>query len=122
MSDILFSYSRAQALADGVLVDVAADAKEAGLKYHTAVTSAVWNQCVAVPAAASWQDERGRLWDLVWMLRCAIGQQNEPSNVLKFEMLVQNDSRGPKKVSLKAVCGPGDAGEPVITVMLPEEV
>jgi len=24
-------------------------------------------------------------------------------------------------VQLKAICGPGDSGEPVITIMLPEE-
>jgi hypothetical protein len=34
---------------------------------------------------------------------------------------VRNDERTPALVRLKAVCGPGDRGEPVITIMLPEE-
>jgi hypothetical protein len=36
---------------------------------------------------------------------------------------VRNDNRSgtPPLVRLKALCGPGDQGEPVITVMLPEE-
>jgi hypothetical protein len=121
MGDIIYSYSRAQAIEDGVLIDVTTAAREAGLKFHTAVTAAVWNEFVTVPAKATWQDESGRLWDVVWMLAYAIRQQSEPSPVLEFELHVQNDNRGPKPVKLKAVCGPGDDAEPVITVMLPEE-
>jgi hypothetical protein len=32
-----------------------------------------------------------------------------------------NRERTPPLVRLKAVCGPGDEGEPVITVMMPDE-
>jgi len=32
-----------------------------------------------------------------------------------------NRDRTPPLVRLKALCGPSDQGEPVITVMLPEE-
>jgi hypothetical protein len=41
----------------------------------------------------------------------------------KFALLVRNDNRErtPPLVRLKAVCGPGDDGEPVLTVMRPEE-
>ncbi len=35
--------------------------------------------------------------------------------------MVQNDKHGPKEVTLKALCGPGDDLKPVIRVMLPEE-
>jgi hypothetical protein len=42
---------------------------------------------------------------------------------LTFGVHVRNDNRDgtPPLVRLKAVCGPGDQGEPVITVMLPDE-
>jgi hypothetical protein len=120
MSDIVYAYTRAQAIADGVLIDVTRYANEAGLRYPTAVTSAVWAAYVAVPEACPWQDEAGRLWDILWMLRYAIGRSKSVS-VLQFTVLVQNDGRGPREVKLKAVCGPGDDGEPVITVMLPRE-
>jgi len=120
MSAVISSYTRTEAIADGVLVDVSDRAREAGINFPTAVTSTVWARCVEVPAACPWQDEEGRLWDVLWMLRYAVGRSNNVSE-LTFVVLVQNSERGPKEVQLKAVCGPGDAGEPVITVMLPEE-
>jgi hypothetical protein len=43
--------------------------------------------------------------------------------VVRFGVHVRNDyrERTPPLVRLKAVCGPGDRGEPVLTVMRPEE-
>ena len=56
------------------------------------------------------------------MLRCAIVGQNRPhTSRIDFELLVRNDNRQPEKVTLKALCGPGDQAEPVITIMLPHE-
>jgi uncharacterized protein DUF6573 len=42
---------------------------------------------------------------------------------LRFALHVRNDERDclPPLVQLKALCGPGDNAEPVITVMLPDE-
>jgi hypothetical protein len=42
---------------------------------------------------------------------------------VRFGVHVRNDNRDrtPPLVRLKAVCGPGDEGEPVITVMTPDE-
>jgi hypothetical protein len=34
---------------------------------------------------------------------------------------VRNDNRAPQLVTLRAACGPGDNGEPVVTVMMPDE-
>ena len=116
----IFSYSRAQAIADGVLIDATKTAEEAGLKYPTALTAAVWAQCVKVPEEAEGQDERGRLWDVLWILKTAI-QQSGHTNTVPFSVLVNNDRRGPRPVRLKALCGLGDTTEPIITVMLPEE-
>ena len=44
-------------------------------------------------------------------------------NVVPFAVQVFNDNREgtPPLVRLKAVCGPGDQSEPVVTVMLPDE-
>jgi len=119
---VIYSYRRAQAIEDGVLVDVSETAGEAGIKYPTALTAAVWQKYVVVPEGVEAQDERGRLWDILWMLRCAIvkDERTETSR-LDFRLLVRNDNRRPQEVTLKAVCGPGDDAEPVITVMLPDE-
>jgi hypothetical protein len=115
-------YTRADALRDGVLIDVSAIARETGIRYPVALTVAVWERCVAVPPDVLWQDEAGRLWDVVWMLRCAICRRSA-GDVVHFALHVRNDNRDgtPPLVRLNAVCGPGDDGEAVITVMLPNE-
>jgi hypothetical protein len=41
--EIISSYSRAQALEDGVLIDISVLAREAGLKFPVAVTMAVFS-------------------------------------------------------------------------------
>ncbi len=115
-------YTRAQAIDDGVLVDVTKTAQEAGFLYPVALSASVWAQYVAVPEEVSWQDEQGRLWDILSMLRYAITQVKGGSPLCMFELLVQNTAFvAPVKVQLKSVCGPGDTAEPVITVMLPGE-
>ena len=56
------------------------------------------------------------------MLRCAIMRdQRAETSRLDFRLLVRNDNRRPEEVTLKALCGPGDDAEPVITIMLPHE-
>ena len=40
-AEVISSYSRAQAIEDGVLVDVSTVAKEAGIKFPVAMTAAV---------------------------------------------------------------------------------
>ena len=64
--------SRADAILDGVLIDVSTVASEAGIRYPVALTRAVWERCVSVPPGVICQDEPGRLWDVIWMLRCSI--------------------------------------------------
>ncbi len=46
---LIHAYTRAQAIADGMLIDASKLAKEAGFKYPVALTSAAWADCVAVP-------------------------------------------------------------------------
>ena len=55
------------------------------------------------------------------MLRFAIRGQD--GGEVRFGVHVRNDNRErtPPLVRLKALCGPGDQGEPFVTVMLPDE-
>ena len=117
---VVYQYTRAHAIEDGVLVDVTETAREAGIRFPTAVTAAVWEQCVTVPETASWQDETGRLWDVLTLLRHGIAGSTGGQQV-NFTVGVQNDEKPPRLVCLKALCGPGDSCEPVITIMLPDE-
>lgn len=118
-ADVIHSYTRADALADGTLVDATATAKEAGIKFPVALTQAVWDSYVKVPAGVVAQDEAGRPWDVVWMLRNAIAQT--AGSEVRFTVYVRNHNRRPKPVTLKALCHGGDHAEPVVTVMLPNE-
>jgi len=122
MGNVIFSYSRAQAIEDGVLVDVTEMAREAGFKFPVAVTSAVWDGYI-VPDPRSvplGQSEQGRLWDVLFVLRSYI-QRSGGRATIYFPVLFIMKARKRRKFNLKAVCGPGDAGEPVITIMLPGE-
>jgi hypothetical protein len=105
-----------------VLIDVSATAREAGITYPVALTWAVWARCVSVPHGVECQDEAGRLWDVLYLLACAI-RRGAGGPEVRFGVHVRNHDREgtPPLVRLKAVCGPGDQGEPVITVMFPGE-
>ncbi len=122
-AEVISTYTRAQAIEDGVLVDVSEVAKEAGIKFPVAMTSTVWGEYVEVPGGVKCQDERGRLWDILWMFRCGAARFN--GDTLRFKLYVRNHNRErlDKRdlVTLKAICGPGDDAEPVITIMLPDE-
>ena len=104
-------------------MDVSAAAREAGFKFPVALTAATWAQCVAAPPGVVCQDEAGRLWDVLTMLRWAVRGSKDGAAEVRFGVHVRNDNRDrtPPLVRLKAVCGPGDDGEPVVTVMLPDE-
>ena len=124
-------YTRAEAIEDGVLVDVSATARDAGIVWPVAMTAAAWTDCVAWSEAddrrkrdSTGQSESGRLWDVVWMasraLIAAARRDADPSVPLMFEVCrVPREGRGvrPRPVRLKLVVGPGDGGEPVVTVM-----
>jgi hypothetical protein len=118
--NLIHCYTRRQAIADGVLVDVTTTAKEAGFKIPVAVTASVWQECIRVPAGVSDQDEAGRLRDVLWMLYIAIWTSRSASGShLRFSLRVRNDDRegDPPQVELDAVCGPDDDGKPCVTVM-----
>ena len=81
---IVYAYSRSQAVADGVQVEVTKTAHEAGIRFPVFITRGVFELCVAVPAGVSCRDEAGRLWDVVWMLRFAILRAK--SNVVSYTL------------------------------------
>jgi hypothetical protein len=110
-------------LRDGVLIDVSATAREAGFNCPVALTAAAWVKCVAVPSAVSCQDEAGRLWDVLTMLRLAVRGQCGGAQKVRFGVHDHdgNRERTPPLVRPKALCGPGDQGESVLTVMTPDE-
>jgi len=119
-------YTRQQAIDDGFLVDVShtSEAKESGFLVPVCLTSAVWESYVEWPEDVSGQDEKGRLWDVLFMAHFAIKQSQNSGEQLLYKLFCvpKNDpSLTPKEVELKLVSGPGDNGEHVITIMKPNE-
>lgn len=120
---VVHSYTRKQAIADGFQVDVSQVAKEAGIKFPVFVTRSVFDQYVAVPEGVTDQDEAGRLWDLIWMMRCAIAQSRSNSDRLPFQLYVRNNNQKARLITLHSVCSALDLNEPqpAITIMMPGE-
>jgi hypothetical protein len=160
--EVISTYTRAQALEDGVLVDVDALSPtmrdELGFKFPIALTIRLFEEVVKPDAKAeeNGQSIEGRLWDALWMLLNAIRLQrptivnsgrhvevptSNPNNrpTLRADGMGVKTYRAPgpcqtteyrcgftmngrqKELTLKAICGPGDNMEPVITIMLPDE-
>jgi hypothetical protein len=119
-ADLIHTYSRADALADGSLIDVTPTAQEAGIRYPTALTRAVWEGFVRIHEGVHGQDERGRLWDILWVLRWH-ATRSSGGDTIRFYLHVRTDDRTTKRFLLKDVCGPADDGSPCITVMTPDE-
>jgi uncharacterized protein DUF6573 len=129
--EVISSYSRKEAIDDGVLVDLMQDkdgrmVRELGFRLDIAMTAAAYQQTIeptdgVLPPG---QDRSGRLWDVLWMLRVAIRSASPDSHSARFHVWVSNCSGGRTKVELiqlKALSGPGDQAEPTLTIMLPDE-
>lgn len=125
--DPIYTYTRADAFADGYLVDVTQTAREAGFRFPSAITRAAWNDCVAWDdddtRRKHWpQDESGRLWDVLTMarfyMRAAVRRDPDADRFVFRVLRVPREGRGTKArvVTLVAHIGPGDSAEPVITI------
>lgn len=131
---VIFSYTRDEAIEDGVLVDLSEWAKETGFKIPVACTSEVWHSYITAPQGTRelGQSERGRAHDVLWMLFVAIKRRASSqdsgnagkagtSEQLLYEVIFLQAPHRHETVNLKAICGPGDQGEPVLTIMMPHE-
>jgi hypothetical protein len=124
MSDNVISiYTRAQALQDGVLVDVSELAREAGFSWPVAVTDHLYHSYI-VPALALVSEGssiQGRLWDTLMVLRHAI-RSSKDDTYLRFTVLFQmSPGVAPVPVELVSVAGPDDDGSPCLAIILLED-
>jgi hypothetical protein len=137
--EVIFSYTRAQAIADGVLIDLGTFSfragltvlQEVGIKFPVAITSAAYARTIQEDGAElpPCQDLSGRMFDVVNMLSWAI-RRGAGGSEIRYRVHVVNwihrqgariNATKHEDIILKAICGPGDDAEPVITIMLPEE-
>ena len=125
---VLHAYTRAQAIEDGFLVDVSDTAREAGFTIPVAVTRTVWSRLVALPEGyRGFQDESGRLWDVLWMARHYALRASDRDRVRMCVLVrdvrkdLRDSNRPPRKHFPIVAIGADDDGAPVITVMFPED-
>lgn len=119
--EAIHRYSRKEAIADGVLIDVSSMAQKAGFKVPIAITSAVYTRIETIPKAYGHESIDGRLWDVLCMLKYAV--RNCQGRRMLFDMTLHEseDRRFSGKITLKAISGPGDDMEHVITITAPDE-
>lgn len=122
-ADFVSTYSRAEAIEDGILMDVSNMASEAGFKIPVAVTEALWKGYI-VPSEdakkrSQGQSIEGRLWDVLSI--AAMTAQRWQGDTMLFGVDFLMEKSIIDEITIKSVIGPGDAGEPVITLMLPNE-
>ena len=98
---VISSYSRAQAIEDGVLVDITEQARQQRFVFPMAMTSALWDKCTV-------ENLRHVLTQLHQEIKSAVPDCDQ----LKFAIL---------GFTIKCVVGPGDDPRPVITLMLEDE-
>jgi len=124
--EVIYSYTRFQALEDGVLVDVSQMASEAGFRYPTAITADLHARITPNEREkALGQSYEGRLWDVVFLASFAARQAGTQDRCSFEVSLFEADEAPPHRahrrtLSLWMVVGPGDRGEPVITIGFPE--
>ena len=142
--NVIFSYTRADAIRDGVLVDLSQGemgklCKQAGFKVPIAMTATAFGETITAGAVLKptgefdmpeGQSVIGRLWDVLFLLRSAVGKalrKGEKTDRVYFTVAVDDgEVTGPdgrkvrrrRDVEMYCVLGPGDQGEPVMTAML----
>lgn len=122
--EVITSYTRAQAIEDGTLVDMTEWASAdkgfmGGFNCPVALTSALWNAIEMIPASLEGiADVRGRAHDVLWMASLAARRGGSDT---RFKLTLPFRGTRKRNQVLRMVAGPGDAGELTITIGFPED-
>lgn len=149
--EVISVYTRAQAIDDGFLVELADIENRKGekeiakmigqlytlqaagredLTLSVCTTNTVFTNYIALTSAAKdmQNDIDGRAWDVLWMMRgafrrafTALKQNGTTVESGLFELYVVSKRRQATRTVLKMVLGPDDEGKPCITIMMPNE-
>ena len=115
--------TRSQALADLEQFDVTSSAKDAGIRFPTFITRAVYDNYVAVREGGSEQDTVLKLWNLMGLTRMAIQQCQDEVGRVEVQLCVRNDNAVAALVRFIVTVGPLDFDDatPAITIMMDED-
>ncbi len=123
---IVYSYSRRQALEDGVLFDLSIPAGELGFDHPVACTANVYHRYLTPDPKlkVAGQSIQGRTHDLLWTLFYILQAAKRALTLTDhttFKAMFLMPANKHATITFVAICGPGDTGEPVITILLPGE-
>lgn len=116
-------YTRKQAIEDGVLIDITEAAKRSGFKLPFAITSNLHQQYVGPPVEVqdipgqSEEERLARLLNQAWIAACSEKQ----SNHVVFGMMFLMEPEEFETTNIWLIIDGGDDGQPVLTLMLPED-
>ncbi len=126
-ANVIHRYSRQNMIDDGFLIEVPTElARQAGFTVPIGILAEVWEDVIAWSDEDSRrqvpQDETGRLWDLLSVLRVRAKACGGDTVFFTLARVPRDGkSKRPQNVALKALIGPGDDPKPVITVMYPDQ-
>ena len=112
---MIFTYTRAQAIEDGVLVDLShVDSIQEHWKFPFACTSTVW-AIIEAALKREGEDLSGICHDISVLADLSIPTEGD-TNQIRFKVIIAGRTH-----TLKLHLGPGDTPAPVLTLMLPHE-
>jgi uncharacterized protein DUF6573 len=118
-ADIIHSYTRLQAIEDGVLVPVPKELWSQLYKYETVISGSISSLIDSSCTDASGNSRDGILWDILYMSQHGITRRIGDFGV-EFEVYIFGDGRQ-RKYTMRCICGPTDNGSPCLTIMMPFE-
>ncbi len=110
---VISRYARAQAISDGVLIDVS-DSEGAGLFKFPAVITAALHSALSKGAGKEEAAFNARLYDVFDMMRNKARTSQESDVFFRVKV-------GSRVLLLWGNCGPGDDPAPVLTIGFPED-
>lgn len=129
--DVVFRYTRKDAIRDGVLIDLSQGElgilmKPMGFQHPTAMTDTAFKLYVQVSHEMhqAGQTESDRLRPILKSLGMAVMARNQKGSrdeILIFSFQATTEESQPTQGRLKAIGGPDDDGNPCVTIMLPNE-
>ena len=121
-ADIISTYTRADIIADGYMIDITANYPEEArlFKYPVAISLAIWaivDKAANNPTAGN--THAGIIWDILYMSIHGIVKKYSEAEHL-YNVIITGAGQQ-TEYTFKAICGANDDGSPCITILLPEE-
>lgn len=121
---MLHTYTRAQSIAEGKLLDISDQAYTFGFRVPVAISKAAWSDTVQWDHGGV-QDEDGRLADVLSMGVASVkGPAEHNANTRNYTVYRTPNESGAQEAEeahLRIACTAGDQGEPVVTIMCHDE-